>query len=133
VKFGREVGMTGFSKVEESASPRESMSRGCETTSIREKRASQRFKAKPGSTVSYVEGAAAIGNLSMDGLFLMDSEPLPVGTKLTFSLMLGSETASFQGIVRRSVPGEGMGVEFAATNRELRRRLLSHVASLPLG
>jgi PilZ domain-containing protein len=125
--------MTGFSKVEESALPREGMLGGSGTTIMKERRTSQRFKAKPGSAVSYVEGAAAIGDVSMDGLFLLDSEPLPVGTKFTFSLMLGRETASFQGIVRRSLPGKGMGVQFTETHRELRRRLLSHVASLPLG
>jgi hypothetical protein len=96
-----------------------------------DRRASQRFKAKPGSIVSYVEGAGAIRDLSMGGVFLLDSEPLPVGTKITFSLMLGSETASFQGIVRRSVAEEGMGIQFTEMPREVRRRLLSYFASLP--
>jgi hypothetical protein len=95
----------------------------------KDRRASQRFKAKPGSTVFYVEGAGAIRDLSMDGEFLVDSEPLPVGTKIAFSLMLGNETVSFQGTVRRSVAGEGMGIQFMEMPAEVRKRLLSHIAS----
>jgi hypothetical protein len=95
------------------------------------RRASQRFKAKPGSTVFYVEGAGAIRDLSADGVFILDSEPLPVGTKITFSLILGNETVSFHGNVRRSVAGEGMGIEFTEMPLDVRRRLLSHIARLP--
>jgi hypothetical protein len=97
----------------------------------KDKRASQRFKAKPGSIVCYVEGAGAIRDLSMDGVFLLDSEPLSVGTKIRFSVLLGYETVSFQGIVRRSLAEEGMGIQFTEMPREPRRRLLSHFASLP--
>ena len=118
--------------VEDSVTARETIAGESRTTVIRERRGSKRFSAKPGSTVCYVEGAAAIRDLSMDGLFLLDSEPLSVGTKITFSVLLGSETGSFQGIVRRAVRGEGMGIQFVETDRELRRRLLSHVASLPV-
>jgi PilZ domain len=97
----------------------------------KDRRASQRFKAKPGSVVFYVEGAGAIRDLSMDGVFILDSEPLPVGTTITFSLMLGNKTVSFQGSVRRSVAGEGMGIQFTEMPFEGRRRLLSQIASLP--
>jgi hypothetical protein len=100
------------------------------TNTGRVRRASQRFKAKPGCIASYIEGAGAIRDLSMDGVFLLDSEPLPVDTKITFSLMLGKETVSFQGIVRRTVAREGMGIQFTEVSRELRRRLVSNLASL---
>jgi len=110
--------------------PREGKTDAGGTAAGRVRRASQRFKAKPCSIVSYVEGAGAIRDLSMDGMFLVDSEPLPVDTKITFSVMLGNEAASFQGIVRRTVAREGMGIEFADVSRELRRRLLSNFASL---
>jgi hypothetical protein len=96
----------------------------------KERRSSQRFKAKPGSTVFYVEGSGAMRDLSMDGVFLLDSEPLPVGTKIKFSLMLGNETVLFQGTIRRSVAGEGMGIQFTEMPREVRKRLLSQIASL---
>jgi hypothetical protein len=94
------------------------------------RRASQRFKSQPGSNVSYIEGAGAIRDLSMDGVFILDPEPLDVGTLITFSLRLGNETVAFQGIVRRSVPREGMGIQFTATPPEVRRRLLLHIASI---
>jgi len=44
--------------------------------------------------------------------------------------MLGNETVLFQGTVRRSVAGEGMGIQFTEMPREARRRLLSQIASL---
>lgn len=43
----------------------------------------------------------------MDGVFILDSEPLEVGMHLTFSLRLGNETVAFQGIVQWFVPQEG--------------------------
>ena len=97
-----------------------------------ERRASQRFKAKPGNVVFYIEGAGAIRDLSMDGMFLLDPEPLPVGTEIRFSILLGNETVSLRGIVRRTVAGEGMAIQFTEMPREVRRRLLSRIANLPL-
>ena len=94
------------------------------------KRASQRFKSKPGSNVSFIEGAGAIRDLSMDGLFILDSKPLDVGTEMTFSLHLGNETVEFQGIVRRSVPQEGMGIQFTGMSRDARKSLLSRIARI---
>ena len=122
--------MSGHFEVAGLTLPREEKVAGGGTTSARIRRASQRFKAKPGSIVSYVEGAGAICDLSMDGMFLVDSEPLPVDTKITFSLMLGSETVSLQGIVRRTVAREGMGIQFTEVSRELRRRLVVNLACL---
>jgi len=94
------------------------------------KRASQRFKSHPGSNVSYIEGAGAIRDLSLDGLFIVDPEPLEVGTTITFSIRLGNEIVSFKGIVKRSVPQEGMGIQFQGMPREARRRLLAHIARI---
>jgi hypothetical protein len=122
--------MAGHFEVAKLALPREGKVAGGGPMTGRVRRASQRFNAKPGSIVSFVEGAGLIRDLSMDGVFLVDSEPLPVDTKITFSVMLGKETASFQGIVRRSVAREGMGIQFTEVPRELRRRLLSNFASL---
>jgi PilZ domain-containing protein len=122
--------MAGHFEVAGWALPREGEAAGGGTRIGHNRRASQRFKAKPGSMVSYVEGAGAIRDLSMDGVFLLDSEPLPIDTKISFSAMLGNETVSLQGIVRRSVPREGMGIQFADVPLELRRRLLSNFAGL---
>jgi len=94
------------------------------------RRAAQRFKAKPGSNVVYVEGAGSIRDLSTSGIFVLDPEPLEVGASITFSVALGSETAVLQGIVRRSVPLEGMGIQLTEVPREIRRRLVSQFACL---
>ncbi len=94
------------------------------------RRASQRFKAKTGSNVFFVEWVWAIRDMSMDGVFVLDAKPLAVGTRFKFSFPLGNETAMFQGIIRRSVAKEGMGIEFQEMPREIRRRLVSHVACL---
>jgi hypothetical protein len=96
----------------------------------KDRRASQRFKAQPGRNVFYIEGAGAIRDLSMDGVFILDPEPLEVGTHLTCSLHLGNETVAFQGIVRRSVPKEGMGIQFTGMSHDARKRLLSRIASI---
>jgi hypothetical protein len=93
-------------------------------------RASQRFKAKPGTNAYYVEGAGAIRDLSMDGVFILDDEPLPAGTKISFSLRLETGDLPLQGIVRRSVAEEGMAIQFTEISHEARRRLRLHIASL---
>jgi hypothetical protein len=92
------------------------------------RRTSQRFKAKLGSNVFFAEWVWAIRDMSMDGVFILDGKPLAVGTHFKFSFCLGKETATFHGIVRRSVAQEGMGIQFQETSREQRRRLLSHIA-----
>ena len=96
----------------------------------KDRRTSERFKAEPGSNAFYVEGAGAIRDLSMDGVFIVDSEPLEVGEEITFSLRMGNEIAAFRGIVRRSVPQEGMGIQFTDVSREMRRRLVSQIGRL---
>jgi hypothetical protein len=96
----------------------------------KERRASPRFEAKPGDNVYYIEGAGAIRDPSLEGVFVLDAEPLPVGTSISFSLHLGSETVMFQGIVRRCVDQEGMGIQFTEMSKEARRRLRLHIATL---
>ena len=93
-----------------------------------DKRASPRYKAKAGSYVTYVEGSGAIRDLSLDGVFILDPEPLPVGATIKFSLRLGTEDVPLQGIVRRSVDEEGMGIQFTDISREAKRRLRMHFA-----
>jgi PilZ domain len=93
----------------------------------KDRRASPRFNAKPGDNVYYIEGAGAIRDLSMNGLFVLDAEPLPVGTNISFSLTLGNETVMFQGIVQRCVEQEGMGIQFTEMSPYARRRLRLHI------
>jgi len=96
----------------------------------KDRRVSQRFQAKPGSHIIYVEGSGAIRELSAEGLFVLDSEPLPVGATIQFSLRLGTQAIALQGIVRRSVVEEGMGIQFTEMSREARRQLRLHIAAL---
>ena len=95
-----------------------------------ERRASQRFKARTGSYVSFVEGCGNIRDLSMDGMFILDSDPLADGTPVSFSVRMGNEIAQIKGIVRRSVEREGMGIQFLDVSRDLRRRLVSYMACI---
>jgi hypothetical protein len=96
----------------------------------KDRRASQRLKAKSGSHIVYVEGSGAIRDLSLEGVFVLDSEPLPVGATINFSLRLTARDIALQGIVRRSVAEEGMGIEFMAMSPEARRQLRLHIAGL---
>jgi hypothetical protein len=66
----------------------------------------------------------------MEGVFVLDSEPLPVGTTIRFSLRLGNRDIVLQGIVRRSVAEEGMGIQFVEMSPEAKRHLNLHIASL---
>jgi len=96
---------------------------------IEKDRRTPRYPAKPGTYVVYVEGTGAIRDLSMNGVFVLDSEPLPVGTSITFSLRTGAHDIALKGIVRRSV-AEGMGIQFVEISPEARRRLRLYVAGL---
>ena len=94
------------------------------------RRTSPRFQAKPGDNVYYIEGAGAIRDLSLDGLFVLDTEPLPVGTSINFSLTLANRSVQFQGIVRRCDDTVGMGIQFTGMSPEDRRRLQLHISGL---
>jgi len=96
----------------------------------KDRRSSQRFKAKPGTHIIYIEGSGAIRDLSMEGVFVLDSDPLPVGTAVVFSLRLGTQDIPLQGIVKHSVDREGMVIQLTEMSREARRRLRLHIASL---
>jgi hypothetical protein len=68
--------------------------------------------------------------LSTDGIFVLDPKPLAVGTRVRFSVPLSGETPVIQGIVRRSVDREGMGIQLLDVPREMRRRMVSHFGCL---
>lgn len=53
-----------------------------------------------------------IRNLSVSGVFIEDREPLEAGKTVYLELHLGQDRIPCQGIVRRSVPRQGMGVQF---------------------
>lgn len=77
-----------------------------------DKRFSPRLAVSAGNYVIYTEGSGTIRDLSLGGVFIEDRDPLPEGTTFGFDLRLGNETVPMRGIVRRSMPGLGMGVQF---------------------
>jgi hypothetical protein len=78
----------------------------------RDKRFAPRLAVSAGNYVVYTEGSGTIRDLSLGGVFIEDRDPLPEGTNFGFDLRLGNELVPMRGIVRRSMPGLGMGVQF---------------------
>jgi hypothetical protein len=110
--------------------PRDNQQRGWRlrrTMIDKDRRASQRFKAKRGTRAFYAEGSWAIRDSSMDGVFVLDPEPLPVGTRIDLSLDIGTQNILLRGIVRRSAAMEGMAIQFLEMSPEARKRLQSQV------
>ena len=95
-----------------------------------EKRAWIRFKPKSGSHIVYPEGFGEVRDLSLNGMFVLDRDPLPEGTKISFALRLGTDDIRLQGIVTRSEPGRGMVIQFTELTRESTRRLRLYMAQL---
>jgi len=98
--------------------------------SAKDRRATQRFQAKPGNHIIYAATSAVIRDLSLEGVFVCDLDPLPVGSEIIFTLRAGDQDISLEGIVRHSVDQEGMGIQFTKVSPESKRRLRIHIASL---
>ena len=96
----------------------------------KDKRGSPRFKPKPGTHIVYIEGSAAIKDLSLEGMYVLDPDPLPEETKIKFALRLGTNDIQLQGIVTRSVASHGMMIQFTDIAPVAKRRLRIHLASL---
>lgn len=93
-----------------------------------------RFRVAEESYVSYPGGTGTIRDLSVGGIFVLDADPLPVGSDLDFDLHLGSEVVRLHGVVRHSNQRAGMGVEFqtvSPASKGLLRACLQHVARGP--
>ena len=69
-------------------------------------------------------------DLSLSGLFLEDSDPLPIGSQLLLELHIGNETLQCSGVVRRLVPRTGMGIQFENLSVAARSRLERHLNQL---
>lgn len=95
-----------------------------------DRRAAPRFQPKPGDQIIYGVTSAVIGDLSLDGVFVLDPDPLPVGSEVMFTLRVGDQEVSLEGIVRHSVDQEGMGIQFTNVPPVAQRRLRIHTASL---
>jgi hypothetical protein len=100
------------------------------TMSPEERRGTPRFQPKPQDLVYYGDISAVIRDLSLDGVFVMDPDPLPVGSEIAFTLRAGDVDIALQGIVRHSVDQQGMGIQFTELIPVSKRRLRIHIASL---
>lgn len=96
----------------------------------KDRRCTPRFQAKPGDRLTYGATSADIRDLSLDGVFVFDSDPLPVGSELLFTLRAGDQDISLEGVVRHCVDQEGMGIQFTKVSAVSKRRLRIHIASL---
>lgn len=88
-----------------------------------DKRFSPRLAVSAGNYVVYTEGSGSIRDLSLGGVFIEDKVPLPEGTVFGFDLRLGSELVPVRGIVRRSMTGLGMGIQFQNLTDDTRARI----------
>jgi PilZ domain-containing protein len=61
----------------------------------------------PGLSTTYVP----VSDIGLGGMFIMTSEPLPLGAEFSVRLLL-EKPLSLRCAVRQVVPGRGMGVEF---------------------
>src|ERR1700719_946769 len=96
----------------------------------RDRRATPRFQAKPENHITYGDRSAPIRDLSLEGVFVLDPDPLPAGSELTFTLQAGQTDIALEGVVRHSVVDLGMGIQFTNLSPVSKRRLIIHIASL---
>ena len=66
-----------------------------------------------------------IADLSLNGLFIEATEPPEVGTAIDLFWEAPGKEMRARAIVRRSIPGRGMGVEFTEMGAEDMTRLLN--------
>lgn len=71
-------------------------------------------------------------DISQGGLFIETSDPLWVGAAFSGRVLLADPLA-VECVVRRVVPGQGMGVEFDRLSNESRQRLLQLLESFQPG
>ena len=98
--------------------------------SAEDRRVAQRFQPKPENRVIYGSTSAVIRDLSLEEVFVFDSDPLPVGSEIVFTLRAGDQDISLEGVVRQFVDQEGMEIQFTKVSPESKRRLRIHIASL---
>ena len=96
----------------------------------KDRRATTRFQPKPGNLLIYGETSGVIRDLSLEGVFVFDPDPLPVGSEIIFTLRAGEQDISLEGVVRHSVDQQGMGIQFTEVSPVSKRRLRIHIASL---
>lgn len=96
-----------------------------------DKRITPRYPVGAGKRVLYATGESAnIHDLSVGGAFIEDRYPPAVGRRMEFDLYLSGARLHLSGVVRRVVPGKGMGVQFQNLSRENQEVLEKYVAQL---
>jgi hypothetical protein len=95
-----------------------------------DRRATPRFLAKDGNHVVYGSRPVGIRDLSLEGVYVFDPDPLPVGSELALTLMAGDTEITLDGVVRHVVDQDGMGIQFVNVSAVSKRRLRIHIASL---
>lgn len=95
-----------------------------------DKRIAARLHVSAANYVVYTEGSGAIRDLGIGGVFIEDTAPLAEGTVFGFDLRLGTDLVPVRGVVRRSVPGTGMGVQFQGLSGDSRNKLERFIAGL---
>ncbi len=95
-----------------------------------DRRLSQRVSAETGNYASYRGGPGKIRDLSQEGVFIEDQDPLSVGTSSEFNLHLGNESVPVRGVVRSSIPEVGLGVQFVQVSPQARENLERYVNTL---
>jgi hypothetical protein len=68
-------------------------------------------------------GTSEIHSVSLGGLFISTSDPAGVGSTLALIFDVPAGEVRARAIVRRSIPGKGMGVQFINMSQEDRGRL----------
>ena len=81
--------------------------------------------------IEYVAPSPKVRDLSVSGLYLVDSRPLQRGQQVELKLTLGSspEPIVVRGMVRRVDPGQGFAIEFIQIDAAGRRRVREFIAS----
>jgi hypothetical protein len=96
----------------------------------KDRRATPRFQARPENNITYGDRSAPIRDLSVEGVFVLDPDPLPAGSEIAFTLRAGHTDIVLEGIVRHSEVDLGMGIQFTNISAVSKRRLTIHIASL---
>lgn len=82
------------------------------TDSKLEKRITPRYPAGSDAFAVYGEGSYPVRDLSLGGAFIRDADPLPAGSTVYLNLHLERLRLALQARVRRSLPRQGMGIQF---------------------
>lgn len=101
-----------------------------------EKRRSPRISLPQGMTISweapYRRDISRVSSMSLGGLFIDAEDPAPAGQTLRVQFDIPSGPVVAKAVVRRSVKGKGMGVEFTELP-EAQRQALNHLLQQLLG